>query len=145
MTRADSARASMEGNKMNCAQSVLTAYCADLGLDRLLALKIAVGFGGGMGSTGKTCGAVTAAYMVLGLKQDLRPETAQQVRQRINELIKEFNRKFIEIHGSAACKDLLGLDLSVPGNREIARGKGLFITVCPKLVHDSVEILEGMG
>jgi C_GCAxxG_C_C family probable redox protein len=145
MTRADSAKANMESRKMNCAQSLLTAFCDDLGLDRRLALKIALGFGGGMGSTGRTCGAVTGAYMVLGLRQDLRPETSEQVRKKINDLVQEFNRQFIEINGSMACKDLLGLDLSVPGNREIAREKGLFTTVCPKLVQDSAGILEKMG
>jgi C_GCAxxG_C_C family probable redox protein len=33
-----------------------------------MALKIASGFGGGMGRLAETCGAVTGAFMVLGLK-----------------------------------------------------------------------------
>lgn len=52
----------------NCAQSIFGTYASKYGLDQDTALKIATGFGGGMGHSGRTCGAVTGAYMVLGLK-----------------------------------------------------------------------------
>ncbi|MGA2258902.1 MAG: C-GCAxxG-C-C family protein [Thermoguttaceae bacterium] len=52
----------------NCSQAVLSAYAGQLGLDEETAAKIASGFGGGMGRMADTCGAVTGAYMVLGLK-----------------------------------------------------------------------------
>jgi C_GCAxxG_C_C family probable redox protein len=74
MTKAESAEATMESGKMNCAQSVINAFCEDLGLDRSLALRLALGFGGGMGHTGQTCGAVSAAYMVINLRQSIDPE-----------------------------------------------------------------------
>ena len=65
MLRSENARLNMVESKMNCAQSVLTAFSDELGLDRNTALRLARGFGGGMGRTGKTCGAVTGAYMVI--------------------------------------------------------------------------------
>ena len=52
----------------NCSQAVISVYAEQLGLSRKTALKIAQGFGGGMGRMTKTCGAVTGAFMVLGLK-----------------------------------------------------------------------------
>jgi C_GCAxxG_C_C family probable redox protein len=142
--KADSACASMKGHKMNCCQCTLTAFCEELGLDRNLALKLALGFGGGMGSMGKTCGAVTGAYMVIGLKQNLTERDPDTIRDLSRKLVRDFSSKFISLHGSLECKDLLGCDLSKPGARDIARDKGLLDTVCPQLVRDSVEILENL-
>ena len=51
-----------------CSQSVLSAYAPLFDLDPELALRIAAPFGGGMGCMGEVCGAVTGAFMVLGLK-----------------------------------------------------------------------------
>lgn len=141
MKRSDSAAQNLATHKMNCCQSVLTAFAEELDLDPLLASKLALGFGAGM-ALGKTCGAVTGAYMVIGLKQDLKPENAQQVKDKAYALVKEFNPKFIEINGSITCQELLGLDISTPQGTAIAKEKGLFTTLCPKFVHDAVEILE---
>ncbi len=55
-------------NGFNCSQSVLTAFAGDFDLDEVTALKVAGGFGAGMGRLMETCGAVSGAYMVLGLK-----------------------------------------------------------------------------
>jgi C_GCAxxG_C_C family probable redox protein len=52
----------------SCSQAIVAAYAPSLGLDRDTALKIASGFGGGMGRLAETCGAITGAFMVLGLK-----------------------------------------------------------------------------
>jgi C_GCAxxG_C_C family probable redox protein len=145
MTKADSARTTMVAGKMNCAQSTLTAFCEELGLDRKTALKLAMGFGGGVGGMGKTCGAVTGAFMVLGLRLDLTPKNHDEMRTEIHRVMDEFKDKFVAIRGSTDCKDLLGVDLGRPGGTEAAREKGLFATVCPGIVYDAVKILEGMG
>ena len=52
----------------SCAQSIFSTYAPHYGLDEDKALKISTGFGGGMARSGRTCGAVTGAYMVIGLK-----------------------------------------------------------------------------
>jgi C_GCAxxG_C_C family probable redox protein len=145
MSRADKAAENLAAEKMNCSQSVLTAYCQETGLDLNLALKVAIGFGGGMGRTGNTCGAVTGAYMVIGLKQNVTLENTTQIKTQVYQLVKDFNRKFIEKNGSLMCKELLGCDLSTPEGQAYAREKGLTRTVCPLLVRDSVDILESMG
>jgi len=53
---------------LNCAQSVLTAFSDDFDVEPAAAARIAAGFGGGIGHLQKTCGAVTGAVMVLGLR-----------------------------------------------------------------------------
>lgn len=52
---------------LNCAQSVFTAYAEEFNIDPELAISISCGFGGGMGRLQETCGAVTGAFMVLGM------------------------------------------------------------------------------
>ena len=47
----------------NCSQAILSAYAEHFGLEEETAMKVAAGFGGGMGRLGRTCGAVTGAFM----------------------------------------------------------------------------------
>lgn len=124
----------------NCCQSVLISFSEELGLREGTALKLTSGFGGGMGM-GETCGAVTGAYMVLGLK-NTPSETIQETKAKIKAMVKEFNHKFIEKHGSLKCKDLIGYDLSIPEEAEMASAENVFDTICPGLVSSSVEILD---
>jgi len=52
-------------NGYNCAQSVLTPFANQMGIDVSSTMKLASGFGAGMGRLQETCGAVTGAYMVI--------------------------------------------------------------------------------
>src|SRR3990172_6740256 len=108
MNKAESASADMAASRTNCAQSVINAFCGDLGLEKSLALKLSLGFGGGMGHTGQTCGAVTAAYMVLGLRQSFNADNPKENRDKVYALVQEFNKRFINVNGSVNCSRLLG-------------------------------------
>jgi C_GCAxxG_C_C family probable redox protein len=55
-------------NGFSCSQAVLSAFLGQFDLDRDSVLKIASAFGGGMGGQGEVCGAVSAAFMILGLR-----------------------------------------------------------------------------
>jgi C_GCAxxG_C_C family probable redox protein len=128
--------------RFNCSQAVLATCGAKRGLDRQTALRVAEVFGGGMGRMGLTCGAVTGAFMVIGLKYaKLTPEDNDS-RQKSVELARQFRAKFEARHGSICCKDLLDVDLSTPTGYQDAIDRGVFVSVCPKLVHDAVEIVE---
>jgi C_GCAxxG_C_C family probable redox protein len=67
MDKVDSAVSSFKEG-FNCSQSVFSTYSRLFGLNHEVALKIAQGFGGGFARMGQTCGAVTGAFMVIGLK-----------------------------------------------------------------------------
>jgi C_GCAxxG_C_C family probable redox protein len=56
----------------SCAQAVLLAFSPSFGLDESTAKLISSTFGGGMGRLRLTCGAVTGAFMVLGLAYGAR-------------------------------------------------------------------------
>ncbi len=129
-------------NDFNCAQSVLAAFAKDYELEETKALKLACGLGAGMGCTARTCGAVTGAFLVIGLKygkyksedKDSKPLTYRKVR----EFIEEFEKR----HGSIECRQLVGMDISSEKGFAEAREKNLFKSICFKLVEDTVAILE---
>jgi C_GCAxxG_C_C family probable redox protein len=124
-----------------CSQAVLTAFASEFGLSDEMALKIAAPFGGGMARAGKTCGAVTGGLMALGLKYGY---TAPDGKDAMYRIAQEFMRIFKESHGSLACRDLIGFDITTPENRERAQQSGVFQKICPGLVRDAVEIVQGM-
>ena len=130
------------GDGFSCSQAVLTVYGAKLGLDRELALRVAGAFGGGMARMGETCGAVTGAFMVIGLKHGKAEVKDNPARERTYKLVNEFVSKFKERNGSIICRDLLGCDISSPESLKSAQDKKLFRTICPKFVRDAGELLE---
>ena len=94
MDRVSAARALMAERRTNCAQAILSTFSEQFGLDRSLALRLAQGFGAGMAHSGRTCGAVTGAYMVLGLSQKLSPDNQRGSLDATYELIREFDHRF---------------------------------------------------
>jgi len=144
MNKSEQARAVMLEHHLNCAQSVISTYCEEFGLDRNLGLKVAMGFGGGMARTGKTCGAVTGVYMILGLSQRINENNARESIERTYKLIRDFNREFKALRGSLDCKDLIKFDLALPEQQAEARDKHIFVTVCPDIVRDAAKIMESL-
>ena len=129
-------------NGFNCAQSILVTFGPDLGLDRTDALRLASGFGGGMGRMAQTCGAVTGAFMVLGLAFGHTHPDNKEAKARTEELCREFAHQFRERNGSMVCRDLLGCDISNEDGKEKANELGLSEKKCQGFVRDSAGILR---
>lgn len=127
----------------NCAQSVLKPFAGQLEIDVNTALKLSTGFGAGMGRLQGTCGAVTGAYMVLGLKygQELPDDTS---KEKVIELIREFTERFKDEHKVTDCRDLLKTDLTTTPGRQVFDNNNLHDKVCNKCVSTSVTLLEEM-
>ncbi|MCJ7425812.1 MAG: C-GCAxxG-C-C family protein [Dehalococcoidales bacterium] len=130
------------GQGLNCCQAVLSTYGPRFGLDRELALKVTSGLGGGIGHLGETCGVVTGALMVIGLKHGGTVAGDEKSREKTFSLISRFLEEFKARRGSILCRELLGYDISIPEGLQAVKDKGLFSTLCPNLVRDSAEILE---
>jgi C_GCAxxG_C_C family probable redox protein len=141
LSKAEEAKKQFEKGFL-CAPAVLSTYSEQLGLEKALALKIACGFGGGMGRMGRTCGAVTGALMVIGLKHGQVNLADEESQKRTYTLVKEFVDKFTTLHGSIECRELIGYDLSNSDERKLARDSGVFKNKCPGFVYDSARILE---
>jgi C_GCAxxG_C_C family probable redox protein len=144
MNKIDFASSSMANQYTNCAQSVINAFIDELGVDRAATLKLALGFGGGMGHTGGTCGAVTAAYMVLGLRAAFDIQNPKAHRDEVYAKVQEFKTRFMAAHGSIECTQLIGYDMSTPQGMAIVKEQGLSAKLCPGFVGTAVKILEEM-
>ena len=127
-------------SKFNCAQTVFSLFAPDLGIDEKTALKIASGFGGGM-ACAETCGAVTGAYMVIGMKHGHSTSNHEE-KAKTKMLIRRFNEQFKEAHGSLICKKLTGFDISTPEGSQAAAEAGVFQNLCPVFIKTACQILE---
>jgi C_GCAxxG_C_C family probable redox protein len=124
-----------------CSQAIVGTYGTDYGLTREQAMKLAAGFAGGM-RLGETCGAVTGAFMVLGLKHAGANCDKRDGRDEVYAALADFVARFNQRSNSVVCKELLGCDITTPAGGQRATQEGLFRTICPKLVQDAAEILE---
>jgi len=140
MNHADAA-AAVFSQGLSCSQAVFSTYATEYGLDKNAASKIASGFGGGMGRMAQTCGAVTGAYMVIGLKYGAA-SVDRVAKEKTYRLVREFAEKFKAKNGALVCKTLLGCDISTPEGFEKMTKLGLHEKVCTKLVRDACEILD---
>jgi len=143
MTKADTALASFNKG-ITCSSSVFSAFADELGLDDKTAKKIGCGFGAGISRTGNMCGVVSGAIMVIGLKYGKAEPGDDAATEKTRALVRQFILAFTQKNGSVNCTELLGYDLSKTDEFEKAREKKLFVTACPELVRDAVEILEKM-
>ena len=129
----------------NCAQSVLYACSDETDIDKNTALKIAWGFGAGMGRKQEICGAITGGVMVIGIKygkieNDRRAET-EKIYSKTRDLMNKFRAK----HGTCICLELLnGCDLMTENGQKYFQENDLKNKICMGCVRDVVQILEEM-
>lgn len=109
-------------NGSNCAQAVLLAYKDELNLDELALKQIGSGFGVGMGNMEATCGALIAANIILGLKNDgsmLTMKKSKMLQDEFKALSKE-----------TICKKLKGIET------------GVVVTSCDDCIRNAIEALD---
>lgn len=123
----------------SCSQAILAVYGKQYGISEETALNLARPFGGGMARTCQTCGAVTGAYIVLGLRNDCEDEKV--AKEKTYALVQEFAQRFKEKHGDVNCQQLLGCNLGVPEGQNYFINNTL-IDKCNKFVKDAAIILE---
>jgi C_GCAxxG_C_C family probable redox protein len=92
---------------------------------------------------GKECGAVTGAFMVIGLCIR-QPKDEEDARFKAYDLVKRFKYRFEAAHGTTLCKDLLGVDVGTREGREKAVKQNLHRTLCPDFVKTAAEVLADL-
>jgi C_GCAxxG_C_C family probable redox protein len=129
-------------NDFNCAQSVFSTYAEQFGLDKQIALKISCAFGGGMARLGATCGAVTGALMVIGLKHGKARPDDDDAKVKTYALSREFVERFKAKHGTIVCRELLGCDIGTEEGKRFFDEHKYEEKLCAKFVADAALILE---
>ena len=94
----------------NCAQSVFCAHCEKFGIDFETGLKLASSFGGGMGRMREVCGAVSAIFMLIGLKEGYTSFDDDKAKEKHYAKIQDMANKFKNKFGSIICRELLNLE-----------------------------------
>lgn len=127
----------------NCAQAVVYSFSDDLQINKNAALKMACGFGAGMGRKGEVCGAVTGGIIAIGCKFGRGEEDDVTVTEftytKTQELMDEFAKK----HGTFSCRELLdGCDLTTEEGRKHFNQSNLRNLTCLPCVQSVIKILE---
>ena len=127
----------------NCAQAILYSFKDAINIDGDTALKLACGFGAGMGRKGEVCGAVTGGIMVIGAKYGRGENDDKTDTEKTYTKARELMEKFEKKHGTFICRELLnGCDLSTEEGQMNFRNNDLFNATCKKCVGSTVQILE---
>lgn len=90
-----------------CSQSVLLAYAEQFELNARTAKLISSTFGGGMGRLRQKCGAVTGAFMILGLAYGNSDPKDMDTKLASYKKVRELNHLFEDIHGTTICAEIL--------------------------------------
>lgn len=125
----------------SCSQAVFSTYAPELGLTREMALRIAGSFGGGIGQMAETCGAVTGAYMAIGLKY-ATAELNTEAKEETYAKVQEFAKKFKESNKTDICSELLGCNISTEEGKQVFKEKQLRTVLCANYVRNASQILE---
>ncbi|MGB9892858.1 MAG: C-GCAxxG-C-C family protein [Candidatus Saccharicenans sp.] len=126
----------------SCSQAVFAPYAVDQGLPEKKALKLSQVLGGGMSHMGLTCGAVTGALLALSLYFGRSRAEDREAKYLTYALAQKFCQRFVELHGSINCSDLIGCSLKTPHGLALANEQGLFDKYCPELIADACRLLE---
>lgn len=114
----------------NCAQAIICTYCDLFGMDEEAAFKVSEGFGGGMGGMQNTCGAVTAMFMLAGLKNSVGSIDMGNSKASTYALVRKLSDEFREMNSTTICKELKGAN-GEPVKRS-----------CPGCIEDAAKIVE---
>lgn len=124
----------------SCTEGFLMAYAPVFNIESETAAKLATGFAGGL-AQGKTCGAVTVAVMLIGLKYGPGMTRDLYKKDLCMTLTQEFCRRFRQKRQSTRCSTLLtqnGINPADPSQRKYLRER----RICNKIVKDAAVILD---
>jgi C_GCAxxG_C_C family probable redox protein len=127
---------------LNCAQSVVSSYSDTLNFDNKLALKLSCGFGAGMGRLQETCGAVTGAFMILGIYNCNKYSDNKERKNETYSMVQKYNHEFKKINGTTNCMSLIKCDLNTEEGQKFLHDNNLHETICEKCISDSVKIVN---
>ncbi|MDD2611776.1 MAG: C-GCAxxG-C-C family protein [Bacteroidales bacterium] len=94
-------------NGYNCAQSVALAYADLFPVDVETIKQLSAPFGGGMGRLREVCGAVTGAFMILGMEYPATVPNDKPSKAANYASVQRVGLQFKDQMGSYICADLL--------------------------------------
>lgn len=114
----------------NCAQAIACAYCDLIGIDEETMFRLTEGLGLGMGGMEGTCGAISAAAVLAGLKISTADLEKPNSKGTSYKAAKACIAAFKEKNSTIVCRELKGIDT------------GKVLRACPDCICDAVAIIE---
>ena len=114
----------------NCAQAVACTYCDLLGYKEEDIFRMTEGFGLGMGCMAGTCGALSGAVLLAGLKNRDGQIDAPKTKGKTYKLSRQLLERFHERCGSTICAELKGVTTGTP------------VHSCADCIKDAAAIVE---
>lgn len=116
----------------NCAQAVACTYCDLVGIDETTMFRMTEALGLGMGCMEGTCGAVSGACILAGMKRSSgnleRPDSKAQSYRLSREIVTRFEAR----NQSSICKILKGTET------------GKVLRPCADCIKDAAAIAEDL-
>lgn len=129
----------------NCAQAVFYSFCDDLNIEKDFALKLATGFGAGMGRKEEVCGAISGGIIVIGAKYGRGEKDERTVMERTYKKVQDLMDQFAAKHGSYICRKLInGCELTTKEGQLYFKENNLLKKTCAPCVQSVVDIVEDM-
>ncbi|MBQ4284330.1 MAG: C_GCAxxG_C_C family protein [Lachnospira sp.] len=120
----------LHDRRFNCCQAVACAFAEEVGMDEATLFRAGEGFGLGMGGMDATCGALSGAVMLAGIKNSDGNVDSPATKAATYALSKEMVKRFKEKTGSTVCRELKGVDT------------GKMLCSCPDCIRCGVEVVE---
>lgn len=126
----------------NCSQCIAAAFAPEMGLPEETAIRLASGFGGGVGRLREVCGAFNGLVLVLGaLYGQPDPAAKTALYTAVQQLAGEFRTQ--NGRGALRCQELLGL--AKPEGSPVASERTAEYykkRPCPELIRLCAELLD---
>lgn len=116
----------------NCAQAVACTYCDLVNIDEATMFRMTEALGLGMGCMNGTCGAVSGACVLAGVKRSTGNLEHPDSKAQSYKLSKEIVTRFEAQNQSSICKELKGVET------------GKMLRPCPDCIKDAAAIVEDL-
>lgn len=126
----------------NCSQAVFAAFYDVMNIELPFALKLSQGLGGGVSRFRESCGAFTAAALVISFlygSDDPSHDAKCQLYARVQEAMMPFKARY----GTFVCRELLGEEYSEVPSMPTERNAGFYASrPCPEIIRYTAELLD---
>lgn len=119
-----------------CVEAVLKTLADMKGVESNFIPSIATGMAAGIARTNQICGAVTGAILGLGLWFGRNePIVSDRKPYWYSRL---FLERWLEVHSSSNCSELLGVDLDTPEGYTVYSVEKMWDNKCKRYIEDAV-------
>ena len=143
MTKHSQKAAELFKQGYNCSQSVVGAFCEELGIDFDTAIKLVSPLGGGMGRLREVCGAVSGMFLLTGIVFGYTEPNNLEVKGKLYERVQELAKRFKTKRSTIICRELLeGVETSDSPEPSERTEEYYLKRPCLKIIEDAAQIFE---